>query len=136
MQQEKLSISTGRLYYTMVDEDGDEFAKFYLNPTDMKLANRCAEVLEYFKGVEVPETIEGILDLNDTLESRICHVLGYDAREDIFGIIPATTLLPDGNIFAMVVLETIVAAAKAEMEKRSAKTAEAVGKYTDKYEGV
>ena len=62
--------------------------------------------------------------------------LGYDARDSIFGEVSAATVLPNGDLFAMVVLDTIAKAVKSESEKRAKKSDDAVKKYTAKYDGV
>lgn len=132
------NIAVGKLNFTFTDEDGDIFASFRLNPADVNVASRCMEVSDYFhkRQEEAPASVEDVLRLNTELEEKICYILGYDAREDIFGSVPATTVLPSGELFVMVVLEAIANAVKPEMEKRNRKSAEAAAKYTAKYDNV
>lgn len=128
-------INLGKLNFVFKDENGDEFSSFRLNPADINVASRCAEVSDYFskRQEEVPTSLEDVMKLNTELEAKIVYILGYDARESVFGEVPATTVLPSGDLFAMVVLEAIANAVKPEVEKRTKKSAEAIAKYTAKY---
>lgn len=132
------NVAVGRMNFTFTDEDGDVFASFRLNPADVNVAGRCAEVSDYFRKRQDKEltSVEDVLKLNTELEEKICFILGYDARESIFGEVPATTVLPSGELFAMVVLEAIANAVEPEMKKRNQKSAEAAAKYTSKYDTV
>lgn len=129
------NIAVGKLNFTFTDEDGAVFASFRLNPADINVASRCTEVSDYFskRQEESTASLEDVLKLNTELEEKICYILGYDAREDIFGEVPATTVLPSGDLFAMVVLEAIANAVRPEVKKRTKKSAEAIAKYTEKY---
>lgn len=132
------SVSVGKLNFTFTDEDGNAFSSFRMNPADFSIAARCSEVSEYFSEHEdiSGESIEGVLLFNKELEEKICYILGYDARDSIFGEVSAATVLPNGDLFAMVVLDTIAKAVKSESEKRAKKSDDAVKKYTAKYDGV
>ncbi|MGM9628353.1 MAG: hypothetical protein ACI3V4_09740 [Faecousia sp.] len=128
-------IDTGKMTFTFTDEDGSVFASFRLNPADVGVANRWAEVADFF-GKRQDNEISSIADvarLNDELEEKICYVLGYDARESIFWEVSATTVLPSGEMFAMVILEAVANAVKPELEKRNKKSEAAIAKYTAKY---
>lgn len=129
------NIAVGKMKFTFTDEDGDTFASFQLNPADINVSIRCTEVSDYFskRQEESTASLEDVLKLNTELEEKICYILGYDARESVFGEVPATTVLPSGDLFAMVVLEAIANAVKPEVEKRNKKSAEAIAKYTAKY---
>ena len=132
------NISVGKLNFTFTDEDGDVFSSFRLNPADIGVANRWAEVADFF-GKRQDNEISSIADvvrLNTELEEKICYVLGYDCRKTVFGEVPATTVLPSSEMFAMVVLETVANAVKPELEKRNKKSEAAIAKYTAKYDAV
>lgn len=132
------NIAVGKLNFTFTDEDGDVFSSFRLNPADVNVAKRCTEVSDYFDKLlgESLTSVDDVLKLNTELEEKICYILGYDARGNVFGEVPATTVLPSGELFATVVLETIANAVRPEMEKRNRKSAEAAAKYLAKYENV
>lgn len=130
------TISTGKMKFTFTDEDGDVFSAFRLNPSDVNLAKRCQEVAEQFGQQKDRQlsTIEDAVAYNTELEEKISYILGYDAKAAIFGEVSATTVLPSGELFAAVVLDTIAKAVEPEIRKRNKKMTEAVAKYTGKYE--
>ena len=132
------NIAVGKLNFTFTDEDGNVFSSFRLNPTDVNVASRCEEVSEFFRKRQdkEPTSLDDILKINDELEEKIAYILGYDARESIFGEVPATTVLPSAELFAEAVLKAITNAVNTEMEKRNKKAAEVAAKYTSKYDNV
>lgn len=130
------TISTGKMKFTFTDEDGEVFSAFRLNPSDVNLAKRCQEVAEQFGQQKDRQlsTIEDAVAYNTELEEKILYILGYDAKAAVFGEVSATTVLPSGELFAAVVLDTIAKAVEPEIRKRNQKMTEAVAKYTGKYE--
>lgn len=130
------TISTGKMKFTFTDEDGDVFSAFRLNPSDVNLAKRCQEVAEQFGQQKDRQlsTIEDAVAYNTELEEKISYILGYDAKAAIFGEVSATTVLPSGELFAAVVLDTIAKEVEPEIKKRNQKMSDAVAKYTGKYE--
>lgn len=131
-------FNTGRVKFTFTDENDEVFSSFWINPTDVNLIARAEEVSAYFdkRKDEIPEVMdtEAMQALNAEIEDKICYLLGYDARQDVFGAISATTISPDGEIFAWVLLDYIVEQLGPEMEKRRKKMQEGVAKYAQKYE--
>lgn len=132
------NINSGLLKFTFTDSDGDVFAYFRMNPADVKLAVRCDEVAEYFdkKSKETPEFLSAsdLAKYSDELAEKLDYLLGYKASETLFGdFMSPVTILPDGNLFAFVVLETIGEAVGAETKKRKQKMQKATAKYTSKY---
>lgn len=130
-------FNTGVIKFEFRDEDGEVFSSFRMNPTDVNLLKRMEEVADYFENrkFEVPEDVSGeeLAAFNKEIEDKINYLLGYDAAKDIFSEITATTVSPDGDIFAFVVLETIAEELKPEMEKRQKSMEAAASKYTAKY---
>lgn len=130
-------FNTGLIKFTFTDENGDVFSSFRMNPTDVNLLARAEEVSAYFEDRKdkVPENADGaaLKAFNDEIEEKINYLLGYDVSKDIFGVITATTVNPDGEIFAWVVLDFIAEKLAPEMEKRAKKMQENVSKYTAKY---
>ena len=119
-------------------DDGDVIASFRMNPADIKLSQRLQEAGAFFEnlGSQMPEnaTFEDALKLNDSIEEKVCYVLGYDAKASLFGQLSATSLMSDGNMFVIHVVDTIKKHALPEIEKRNKAMAEAVAKHTAKYE--
>lgn len=132
-------LNSGLMKFTFTDTDGDVIASFRLNPTDIRLAKRCEEALAYFQEMQQKARDMREADLykfNEELEEKICTMLGYNARETLFCELSATTILPDGDLFALKVLETVAQAVAPEVKKRTAAMEKAVAKYTAKYESA
>lgn len=132
------NINSGLLKFTFTDSDGDVFAYFKMNPADVKLAARCEEVSDFFnKKSEIASanpTVEEMAKYSDELTEKIDYLLGYKASETLFGsLMSPITVLPNGDIFAFVVLETIADAVGTEIRKRKQKMHKAASKYTEKY---
>lgn len=132
------NINSGLLKFTFTDSDGDVFAYFKMNPADARLAARCSEVSEFFdkKATEAGsfETVEELAKYSDELTEKIDYILGYKASETLFGeLMSPVTILPNGDVFAFVVLEAIGEAVGSEIHKRKLKMQKAASKYTNKY---
>lgn len=129
-------IGSSLLKFTFTDEDGEIVASFRMNPADIKLAKRCQEVSAYYESLKDRTTdnatIEEVAQFNDELEDKICYLLGYDVKTSLFGLISATSIMADGNMFAVHVMNKIVEVAGPEIKKRQ-KSAEKAAKYTAKY---
>ena len=132
------NLGSSVLKFTFTDSDGDVVASFRLNPADVRLVGRIQEAAKFFAQAakEAPEkaTAEDILKFNNAVEDKICDVLGYDARQSLFGFMSATTVLEDGEIFAKKILDKIEKAAVQEIHKRKETLMAAVRKHTAKYE--
>lgn len=127
-------FDTGRVRVTFEGEGRDVIASCSFDPTDTGLLSRAEEVASFFSsGME--DSLDDARALSDLIEEKICYMLGYDAREELFGRVSATTISPDGELFAFAVLDTISCAMGAELESRGAALRERVGHYTAKYQG-
>lgn len=135
--KENKQFNRGFIKFTFTDEDGDIFASFRMNPTDINLMERAEEVSKYFAGRknEVPEiaSANDLKKYNDEIEDKLNYLLGYDASDELFKEVTATTVSQDGEIFAFVVLDFIVEKLKPEIEKRRQNMQKSVSKYTAKY---
>ena len=124
--------------FQFTDDDGEVVASFRLNPADVRLAGRVQEAANFFRKASqsAPEqaTAADILKYNNDVEEEICRVLGYDAHQELFGFMSATTILEDGEMFAQKILDMISEAVLPEIQKRKAALAAAVKKHTAKYE--
>lgn len=125
----------GALLHFTFSEGDEVISSFRINPGDIKLVHRFQVASEFFNNIEMPEnaTFEDIVQLNDNVERKICEVLGYDAKESLFGRISATTVLPDGNLFVSLVLDKIAEHAVPEIQKRNRAMVGAMEKHTAKY---
>lgn len=133
-----IPINSGVLKFTFSDEDGDIIASLRLNPTDVRMAARAEEVSEWFDELKDRKTASGgiadVKEYNDEIEDKIAFILGEGTKPEVFGVLPATTVLPSGEIFAAMILNTIVEHLGPAVRERRAKMEEAVAKYTDEYE--
>ena len=130
-------INTGIIKCTFTDEEGDIVAYFTINPTDVNLLKRIEEVSGYFESrknnAPILASVEDLVEYNKELEKKIDYLLGYNASESIFNNITATTINPDGEIFAILVFEFINEKVRPEMQKRKQNMIAAADKYTEKY---
>lgn len=132
------NLGSSILKFQFTDDDGKVVASFRLNPADVRLAGRVQEAANLFRKAaqSAPEqaTVADILKYNNNVEEEICRVLGYDAHQELFGFMSATTILEDGEMFAQKILDMISEAVLPEIQKRKAALAAAVKKHTAKYE--
>lgn len=147
MSNKNFSINTGLQRYTFTDsETGEVFASFTLNPTSVQLAKRCEEVAAYFEErkneiASASDSISACSKYDAEIAEKINYLLGYDADKTLFsnGLTP-TTITPDGDIFASIVLEKVFDAIQPELNRRAeaqkarAKQLEKAAAYTEKYE--
>lgn len=122
--------------FRFFDSDGELLGKCRINPADPKLAARCEEVSKYFdkKGSGAPNSAAELEKCNDEIEEKICYLLGYDARQELFGQLPACSVLPDGDLYVNKVMGRIVEAVEPEAKKRAENMQAAIAKHTAKYE--
>lgn len=131
-------FNTGVITFTFTDENDEVFSSFKMNPTDVNLLARAEEVSEFFDNLKdkAPDSSNGaeLKVFNDEIENKINYLLGYDASNDIFGKITATSVSTDGEIFAFAVFDLIAEKLEPEMKKRAKAMKEKAAKYTAKYE--
>lgn len=131
------SIGSSLVKFTFTDADGEVVASFRMNPADVKLAQRCQEISSYFEDLEknTPEaaTLEDAVKMNEELEDKICYLLGYDAKQSLFGIISATSILKNGELFVTTVVQKIIEHVGPEIKKRKQSFNNAVSRHTAKY---
>jgi len=132
------SVSSSLMKFTFSDEDGEVVASFRMNPADIKLVQRCQEVSTFFENLrdKTPDnaTLEEAAQFNDEMETKICYLLGYDAKQSLFGLLSATSIMGDGNLFVVHVMDQILKAVGPEIKKRQQAMAKAVSKHTAKYQ--
>ena len=132
----KTDSITGLMKFRLTDEDGDAVASFRLNPADARmlkgLETACAEAQKMAETAPSVATTDDIAAYTDKLEGIICDGLGIK-HDAVFGVIPGTTILPDGDLYAVHVLGTVADVMAPEIEKRKAQMQDAAAKYTAKY---
>lgn len=132
------NLGSELVLFTFTDSDGDVFAKFRMNPADIKLYERLNsidakmdELQAQFSGKE--ENNELAVAFNRAVEDLFCYIIGYDVRESLFGFMSATAVMNDGTTFFEKVLEVMRNAVGKEVEKRAKKMQNNIKKYTEKY---
>ena len=132
-----ISASSGMIRMSLEDM-GEQIASFRMNPADIKLVQRCQEVSAFFEDLrdKTPDnaTLEEAAQFNDEMETKICYLLGYDAKQSLFGLLSATSIMGDGNLFIVHVMDQILKAVGPEIKKRQQAMAKAVSKHTAKYQ--
>lgn len=134
----KNNIGNSVMKFTFTDDEGEVFASFRMNPADVKLAKRFQEAGEYFKtiGDKLPQnaSLDDVFQFNEELEEKTSQLLGYDAKQSLFGQVSATSIMEDGNMFILHVLNVIAEKIAPELQKRKQSMANAVAKHTAKYQ--
>ena len=134
----KTNIGNSVMKFTFTDDEGEVFASFRMNPADVKLAKRFQEASEYFEtiGDKLPKnaSLDDVFQFNEELEEKLCYLLGYDAKQSLFGQVSATSIMEDGNMFILHVLNVIAEKLAPELQKRKQSMANAVAKHTEKYQ--
>lgn len=134
--KKSISSTSGMIKMSLEDMD-EQIASFRLNPADIKLLQRCQDVSDFFQGLAkmIPEnaSIEDAAKFNNEIEDKVCYLLGYDAKQTLFGQLSATAIMPDGNLFVVHVVDKILDAVGPELKKRQKAMANAVSKHTAKY---
>lgn len=117
------------------DEDGIVLGFLKINLTDIRLVNKLNECAEFFKNYNFEGTdIEKRVSLDRDLMDKFCYVLGYDCRETLFGVLTPTTIMEDGAMFAVSVLNRISEVFSSEIKQRAEARANHIQKYTQKYQ--
>lgn len=131
-------IDDGLLTFEFKNKDGEIFSSFRINPTDASLAVRCEKAAEEFNALQnnAPEgaTINDLVEHDKKIAEIFNFLLGYEASESIFvKPMTPTTVLPNGDIFSVMVMEEIIAIVEPEIKKRNDKLQNNLNKYLDKY---
>ena len=117
------------------DEDGIVLGFLKINLTDIRLVNKLNECAEFFKNYNFEGTdVEKLISLDRDLMDKFCYVLGYDCRETLFGVLTPTTIMEDGTMFAVSVLNRISEVFSSEIKQRAEARANYIQKYTQKYQ--
>ena len=134
MAETKRSFSRGLVRFEITDpETGEAFASFHLNPTDAGIAKRAEEVAAYFEAMPEITDAKGAAELDREVTEKICYLLGYDAKDELFHDVTATTISTDGDVFALMVFDMIAEVLGPEIEKRNAHIQDKIDTYTAKY---
>ena len=129
-----IKINSGIQTYRFFDEEDNLITSFSINPADVSLMARCEETQAFFleNNLENASTAIEMLNANNLIEKQINYLLGVE--DTIFKKpLTATTIMPDGRIFAELILDTVLEHIKPELEKRAKAKKERLDKYVAKY---
>lgn len=129
-------IDSGLIPFEFQDRSGRILASFEMNPADINLAVRCDEVTKFFEEQAniAGKSAEDVQKFDRELTEKLNYLIGCDKDYQLFKPpMSATTILPNGEFFAAVVLERIIDAVTPEIQKRAEKMKTAAEKYTAKY---
>ena len=133
-----IKADSGAIPFRFEDKDGTVYASCRVNPADPRLLERFEEATSYFEGLSErqPEisTAKDIAELDKQLADKMCELLGYDVRDELFGRVSPLTMLPDGNVFISLVLDSIADNIKPAIEARRENAKKLAKKYTARFE--
>lgn len=132
-----ISYNSGFQIFNFKDEDGELITSFKINPSDIGLMARCEEVSAFFERekafLEDAKTPQQMLEINNVIEEKINYLLGTEGNTVFKKPLTATTVMPDGTIFAELLMDTVLSVVKPEIEKRNKAKKERLDKYVSKY---
>lgn len=133
-----ISYNSGFQIFNFRDEDGEVITSFKINPCDIGLMARCEEVSDFFEKEKAfladARTPHQMLEINNVIEEKINYLLGTESNTVFKKPLTATTVMPDGTIFAELLMDTVLSVVKPEIEKRNKAKKERLDKYVSKYE--
>lgn len=129
-----LKLDTGIRRITFTDLEDHVFSSFRINPTDIGTGERAMEVSDYFQNLKLGNTATDVVATQKQIEEKISYVLGYDSTEEIFGEVPALTLLPDGSFFVEHVINKLTEVVEPAVTQRQKAMQKRADKYTAKYD--
>lgn len=133
-----ISYNSGFQTFNFRDEDGELITSFKINPSDIGLMARCEEVQEFFVSekdfLEKADTPQKMLEVNNKIEQKIDYLLNTENDSVFKKPLTATTVMPDGTLFAELLINTVLDVVKPEIAKRAKAKKDRLAKYTAKYE--
>ena len=125
-----ISYNSGFQTFNFRDEDGELITS--------GLMARCEEVQEFFVSekdfLEKADTPQKMLEVNNKIEQKIDYLLNTENDSVFKKPLTATTVMPDGMLFAELLINTVLDAIKPEIAKRAKAKKDRLAKYTAKYE--
>ena len=74
-----------------------------------------------------------MLEVNNAIQQKIDYLLGTENNTVFVKPLTATTIMPDGRLFAELLMETVLNAVEPEIKKRAESQKKRLDKYTSKY---
>lgn len=132
-----VTYNSGFQVFNFRDEEGELLTSFKINPSDIGLMARCEEVFVFFEKekeyLENASTPQQMLEVNNAIQQKIDYLLGTENNTVFVKPLTATTIMPDGRLFAELLMETVLNAVEPEIKKRAESQKKLLDKYTSKY---
>lgn len=125
----------------IVDADGVVTGFFRFNPTDTGIIDRFENLEKYFKDKQ--KYLSSIQDSKDfdineliaEIKGEFDKLMNYEgAGETLFKNCSPLAIRPNGEIYSVYVMNTLLNFMKSEFKTRSKKAEANIGKYTNKYQ--
>lgn len=129
-----IPIDTGLKNYRLVDsKSGETIGMFPIRPSDLDIAKRYDEVVEYFNKLQVDEKDKDALEnLGKEFKEKFDYLLKSDSS-CLFDLLNPFSPLSNGKMYIESALETISAVIEKEIDVRTKKLTVRMNKYTKKY---
>lgn len=134
--EEELIINTGAKKYTIKDEHGRLMGELFWNPTDSGIISRYSEVLEYFNSIDLKDdedTEEFIKNTDSEIIDKVSYLLNEDTGNSLFKRVTPLTMLANGNVYVLEVINKIGMLIEKESKIRVGRAKPKINKYTKKY---
>lgn len=140
VQGNNIIIDDGAKTYNIKNKRGQMLGKFTFRPSDTNIIDRYKEVAKFYESYQMPEKTgdlekdtENIRKVEKEIVDQISYLIGADAKEELFGILGAFSLLESGELFVENVLSSIATVIEREMNVRTQKVKKRMNKYVAKY---
>ncbi|MCC3388157.1 hypothetical protein [Enterocloster citroniae] len=122
-----------REWIEIVNSGKEVTGGFWWNPSDLDIAKRCENVLNYFNDIDVDKEAD-FFAISDEIKKQFNYLLGSDnASEELFKHCNPLSPRSDGTFHMEYVLDTLVKFIESEMKTRIKKSEARIKKYTEKY---
>lgn len=133
---ENITMNVGEVLTTIIvkDSGGITVGAMRVNLFDVRLVSRLQEIAEFLRGFRpAGNGIERMMAMDVALEDKFCYLLGYDCRAELFGVLSPTSILPDGEMYTIRILQTIEENFADKIKERAEARAAVLDKYLQRY---
>lgn len=133
---EEVIIKTGTKKYVIKDEHHRFMGTFFWNPTDTGILSRYEEVIQVFDSLEPKEeqdTATFVKEADKTLIDKMSYLLNEDTSTSLFSKVTPLTMLANGDVYVLEVLNVISRLIEKEAGNRVKRADRKVNKYTRQY---
>lgn len=132
---EQIKINDGSKVYEIVNERGEHVCDLKLNPSDTGIIARLDSVINALNGFKPSseENNETIIEMDGILVDKVSELFNCDASETLFKNCKPLSMLDNGNLYIVEVLEAITPVIEKVTKARAAKVQKRMDKYTAQY---